>query len=89
MDSLAMAHSNWQDEDYDNHFWPMLRETIDILMLKSSYEPFSYEKVTFSSPNVYIDDKPLLIFILIHFRFADVQRSVQMCLQAPSRKTTL
>ena len=49
MDSLAMAHSSWNDEDYDNHFWPMLRETVDILMLKSSYEPFSYEKVTFSS----------------------------------------
>lgn len=45
MDNLAMAHSSWNDEDYDNQFWPMLRETVDTLLLKPSYEPFSYEKM--------------------------------------------
>jgi len=45
MDNLAMAHSSWNDEDYDNHFWPMLRETVDTLLLKPSYDPFSYEKM--------------------------------------------
>merc|ERR1712223_1782958 len=45
METLAMAHSSWNDEDYDNQFWPMLRETVDTLLLKPSYEPFSYEKM--------------------------------------------
>lgn len=42
-----MTHTSWMDGDYDSHYWPMLRDTVDTVMLKpsGSYNPFSYEQV--------------------------------------------
>ncbi len=48
----AMANSStWNDGDYDNNYWPLLKDTIDTVMLKEpgTYHPFSYEQVSIST----------------------------------------
>ena len=47
MENAGMANTTWMDGDYDNQYWPMLRDTVDTVMLKppGSYNPFSYEQV--------------------------------------------
>jgi len=48
MEQSKNLKSRWTEEDYDSVYWPLLRSTLDTVLLEppGSYKPISYEQVS-------------------------------------------